>query len=215
MAAAPPTAAQQANIALLTDEFRSVLSLHKVDYHIQSELGMAEYTTSEMFSAMYTDLADLIANAPTDLHFLNAQNGYDAASSKRGRVRLQLAYTHCTNLQTHRMEVMTTHDGDVARLKAIADGGQREQGQAAYRQTHGVDPPLQKQGDSLFFGRMYKDMSTGFFNLYPPKKRVALLDTNLVIKTTKKKDANGFERTEEDPSWSTHGRWRSTATAAR
>ena len=60
---------------------------------------------------------------------------------------------------------MTTHDGDIARLKAIADGGQREQGQAAYHQKHGVDPPLNKQGDSLFFGRMYKDMAAGFFNL--------------------------------------------------
>ena len=68
---------------------------------------------------------------------------------------------------------MTTHDGDIARLKAIADGGQREQGQAAYHQKHGVDPPLNKQGDSLFFGRMYKDMAAGFFNLYPHKKRVA------------------------------------------
>ena len=198
MAIAAPTAAQIANISRLTDELRSVLSQHQVDYHIQSELGAAEYTTAEMFSVLYTDRDDLTANAPTDLHFGPGQNGYDATSSKRGRVRLQLAFTHCQNLRQHRLEVMTTHDGDVARLKAIADGGQREQGQAAYHQKHGVNPPLDKQGDSLFFGRMYKDMAAGFYNLYPPKKRVGLLDTNLVTKTTKKKDAQGIERTEEE-----------------
>ena len=48
MAGAAPTAAQLVNINRLTDEFRSVLSQHQVDYHIQSELGAAEYTTAEM-----------------------------------------------------------------------------------------------------------------------------------------------------------------------
>ena len=49
MAIAAPTAAQIANIGRLTDELRSVLSQHQVDYHIQSELGAAEYNTAEMF----------------------------------------------------------------------------------------------------------------------------------------------------------------------
>ena len=73
MAAAVPTPAQLANIQRRTDELRSVLSQHQVDYHIQSELGAAEYTTAEMFSAMYTDTTDLTNNAPTDLHFRPTQ----------------------------------------------------------------------------------------------------------------------------------------------
>ena len=177
---AAPTAAQQANINLLNDDLRSLLQQYSADYHIQSELGRLQYSNTDAFSAMYTDLNDLIAQSATELTFRGAapgpDNGYTPETSKRARIRLQLAWDQAKTMRNNRQNVLAANVGDPAQLRALAQGGNRENSEAIYNQRHGSKPDLKHQGCDHLFGMLYKDMSSSYFGIYPHKQRVGRLD---------------------------------------
>ena len=198
---AAPTAAQQANINLLNDDLRSLLQQYSVDWHIQSELGRLQYNNTDAFSAMYIDLNDLIAQSPTELTFRGAapgpDNGYTPETSKRARIRLQLAWDQAKTMRNNRQTVLAANVGDPAQLRALAQGGNRENSESIYSQRHGYKPELKHQGCDHLFGMLYKDMSSSYFGVYPHKQRVGRLDQHLKTTTTRKRDSQGVETTQE------------------
>lgn len=95
----------------LSGDLKEVLEQYQVSAHVQARTFALTYTDVAPFASMFTDLANLIARAPIELHFANGTHDYNEDTSKRERVRILLAWAHaCQNLK-YDQEPSTTRCG--------------------------------------------------------------------------------------------------------
>ena len=141
------------NIWRIVPDLKVILDQYQVCGHVQSELGRLGYTDTAMVSILYDTEANLIAQVPGELGFAPGANNFDANSSKRERIRFQLAWNHARTVMTRRRVVLAAEDQ--RSLAALVQGSLRPAAEAIWRQKHESGPELRTQGSDGCFGMVY------------------------------------------------------------